>query len=406
MVASAILGHCHPLSLDMRVLHIVSGKLYGGVETVLVTLARCREYCPEIEPEFALSYAGRLRDELTDAGVPVHNLGEVRVRYPLSIMRARARLRAVIADRQIDVIVCHMAWAHAIFATVARSENVPIVFWLHGAISGTHWLERWASLTQPNLALAPNAFAASTARNLFPALDCAVLHYPVVPYEPPAGNELREVVRRELAASPHSVVIVQASRMEPMKGHAYLLDALATLKDRTKWVCWQVGGPQQPGEVRYFEELRTKARALGIGERVHFLGQRADVPRILFGADVFCQPNPTPEGLPVVFIEALRAGLPVVGTQVGGFSEAIDDTCGRLVTPREPGALAAALRELIDDEALRRRLGNAGPARAAALSDPAAQMRKLSSLIGTLAGSNVGLPVGGRAHEEPRRIGS
>ena len=76
----------------MRVLHIVSGRLYGGVETALVTMARCRLLCPEIEPEFAVCFDGRLRDELTAAGAPVHMLGEVRVRHPLSILRARRRL--------------------------------------------------------------------------------------------------------------------------------------------------------------------------------------------------------------------------------------------------------------------------------------------------------------------------
>ena len=59
----------------MRVLHIVSGRLYGGVETALVTMARCRDLCPEIEPEFALCFDGRLRDELTGGGTPVHIAG-------------------------------------------------------------------------------------------------------------------------------------------------------------------------------------------------------------------------------------------------------------------------------------------------------------------------------------------
>ena len=76
----------------MRVLHIVSGRLYGGVETALVTMARYRLLCPEVEPEFAVCFDGRLRDELTAAGAPVHMLGEVRVRHPLSIFRARRRL--------------------------------------------------------------------------------------------------------------------------------------------------------------------------------------------------------------------------------------------------------------------------------------------------------------------------
>jgi len=107
----------------MRVLHIVSGRLYGGVETALVTMARCRLLCPEIEPEFALCFDGRLHNELTAAGTPVHMLGGVRVRHPLSILRARRRLAELIDERASDVVVCHLAWAQAIFGTVARASG-------------------------------------------------------------------------------------------------------------------------------------------------------------------------------------------------------------------------------------------------------------------------------------------
>src|SRR5271163_4247051 len=69
----------------MRVMHIVSGRLYGGVETLLATLARCRQLSAAMEPEFALCFDGRLREELAATGVPVHLLGEVRARHPLSV---------------------------------------------------------------------------------------------------------------------------------------------------------------------------------------------------------------------------------------------------------------------------------------------------------------------------------
>src|SRR5262245_26620326 len=62
----------------LRVLHICSGKLYGGVETVLVTLARLRHCCPSMEPHFAVSFEGRLSQELADAGAAVHFLGQTR----------------------------------------------------------------------------------------------------------------------------------------------------------------------------------------------------------------------------------------------------------------------------------------------------------------------------------------
>jgi hypothetical protein len=62
----------------MRVLHVGAGSLYGGVETLLITLARYRHLCPDMIPEFALCFDGRLEKELISQGVPFHDLGEVR----------------------------------------------------------------------------------------------------------------------------------------------------------------------------------------------------------------------------------------------------------------------------------------------------------------------------------------
>ena len=99
----------------MRVLHVSAGNLYGGVETVLVTLARCRALCPTLHHEFALCYAGRAEDELRAAGATVHRLDEVRVRWPLTIPRARRALRGLIEQRGINAVICHSAWPQAIF---------------------------------------------------------------------------------------------------------------------------------------------------------------------------------------------------------------------------------------------------------------------------------------------------
>ena len=63
----------------VKVLHIYAGNLFGGVETLLITLARQRELCPQMQPHFALCFEGKLATELDATGVPVHWLGNVRV---------------------------------------------------------------------------------------------------------------------------------------------------------------------------------------------------------------------------------------------------------------------------------------------------------------------------------------
>src|SRR5438128_9338003 len=99
----------------MKVLHVHSGNLYGGVEAMLVTLARHRALCADMEPSFALCFEGRLSRELNAAGVSVYPLGAVRVSRPHSVWRARRRLRQLLREQHVDVMICHSAWSQAIF---------------------------------------------------------------------------------------------------------------------------------------------------------------------------------------------------------------------------------------------------------------------------------------------------
>src|SRR5262249_34060399 len=194
----------------------------------------------------------------------------------------------------------------------------------------------------------------------------------------------------ELNTAEDATVIIQVSRMERLKGQALHLEALVMLRDLPGWVCWQVGGAQRPQEIKYLEELKSAAVRLGIAERVHFLGQRSDIPRLLAAADIYCQPNLSPEGFGITFIEALYAGLPVVTAAIGGACEIVDDSCGILVPPEDAHALAASLRWLILDRTSRTSLGLAGPARARKLCDPSTQVQQLYKVLSKIKGKSAG----------------
>lgn len=358
-------------------LHIAPGNLYGGVETLLVTLARFRDACPSMEPEFAVCFEARLSEELETAGVPVHRLGAVRTRQPLSVWQGRRRLSELLRRRQFDFVICHMAWPHAIFGPVVRAARLPLIDWRHDAGDGRHWLERWARLTPPDLTICNSRFTEGALKTFAPDFRTEILYYPVQPLAGSFSDDDRRRVRAGMGATPETAVIIQVSRMEAWKGHRLHLRALSKLRDRRDWVCWMVGGTQRPHEVRYMEQLRGIAAKLGIDDRVIFLGQRADVPRLLAAADIFCQPNTGPEPFGIVFIEALYTGLPVVATAIGGDAEIVDDSCGVLVVPNSEEGLARALRALIADPQLRERLASAGPNRASGFCSPPIQMRRL-----------------------------
>ncbi len=359
----------------MKVLHLSAGNLYGGVETLLAALARLRHLAPEMEPEFGLCFRGRVWGELTAAGVPVHDLGPVRFSRPWTVLRARSRLRRVLADARPAVAVAHSSWPHAVFAPVVRWAGVRLVHMVHGPMAGRHWLERWAARTPPDLVLANSRFTAGTVPAVFPGVPVEVWYLPVAEPKPGAA---RSEVRSEFGTPEDAVVVLQASRLEPWKGQAVLIDALARLKDVPGWECWVAGGPQKGGEEEFLAELRSAADRAGIGNRVRFLGQRSDVPRLMVAADVYCQPNTGPEPFGLALVEALYAGLPVVTSGFGGAAEVVDDSCGVLTPPGDAGAVAAALAALVRDPARRRALGAAGPDRAAELCGPSARMPALA----------------------------
>ncbi len=130
------------------------------------------------------------------------------------------------------------------------------------------------------------------------------------------------------------------ARLAEQKGQRYLLEAASLLPEARFAI---VGD----GELR--PELEALAAKLGVAERVLFTGARDDVPDLLASFDVFAFPSLF-EGLCLAVIEAQAAGIPVVATPVGGIRETVvDGETGLLVPPRDAGALAAAIRRLLDD---------------------------------------------------------
>jgi glycosyltransferase involved in cell wall biosynthesis len=371
----------------VKVLHIHSGNLYGGVETFLATLARSQPLVPSMKMSVALCFDHRIAAELRHEGVPPSILGAVRLRRPDSVWRARRALTELLRDGDFDVAVCHQAWPHAIFGPVVKAAELPLVSWVH-MVHGRHWIDRLASRITPDLIVCNSHFTAS----LLPPTSSRVevVYYPVSTPIKRFTSLDRGAVRKDLNTSPDDVVITQVSRMEGWKGQAQCLEALARLHDHPGWMCWQVGGAQRPSEESYLASLRSTAERLGIGDRVRFVGHRSDIPRLLAEADIFCQPNLLPEPFGISLVEAMTAGLPVVTSAMGGALEIVNETCGRLVPSGDCDALARELSRLIISREEREELGEHGRVRARVLCDPPAQMQRIAHLLAE--SSRVGVP--------------
>ena len=361
----------------MRVLHIASGRLYGGIERMLVTLAEAASG-RGFRFGFAVAAPGRLLDELRERGAEVHALGDVRLSRPVSLLHARRQVRDILRGGSYAAVVCHAPWSHAIFGDVARREGIPCVLWQHDAATGASLVERASKGSGADLVICNSRWTAGSADALQPGVPQRIIYCPVQRRAVEAND--RAAVRESLGVAADDVVVLAASRIEPWKGQLELIRALATLGSR-RWVLWIAGGAHRRHERDYAAAIVAEVRRLAVESRVTILGERRDVPRLLAGADLLAQANVSPEPFGVVFAEALLAGVPVVTTRMGGAPEIVDESCGRLVPPGNQRALARALDDVISNRDVRKALGAAAVAHALSICDPSVVLPRLESAL-------------------------
>jgi glycosyltransferase involved in cell wall biosynthesis len=175
----------------------------------------------------------------------------------------------------------------------------------------------------------------------------------------PNGVELKRAtrsqgleVRHELRLTQEDCIVGSVGRLEPAKGHLYLLEAIARLlPGRPQIQCVIVG------EGRSHKTLLQQTNRLGLNGHVHITGFRDDIPRFLEAFDIFALPSLT-EGIPFALLEACACAKPVVASRVGGVPEVITDgQDGRLVEPGDIAGLASAIDALLSDPKLAGRFG-------------------------------------------------
>jgi glycosyltransferase involved in cell wall biosynthesis len=144
-------------------------------------------------------------------------------------------------------------------------------------------------------------------------------------------------------SSEHFIVIV-VGRLEPIKGHRYVIEALPEILTSHPHVrCLIVG------TGRNEQKLKDLVGRLGLKENVHFSGFRSDISKLLVECDLFCMPSLS-EGLPFALLEACANRIPVLCSRVGGIPEVLEhNRSAKLIPPGEPAALAEGIRAAIEN---------------------------------------------------------
>jgi len=186
-------------------------------------------------------------------------------------------------------------------------------------------------------------------------------------------------LRADLGLAEQDVLIVAVGNLYPVKGHRYLIEALGLLRERHPRAHVAIVGR---GDLQ--DTLEAQARTLGVGTRVHLLGFRPDVGSVLAAADLFAMPSLS-EGLPLALLEAMRAGLPIVATDVGGVRSTLaNGEAGHLVRPGDAQDLATGLDWLLSQPSVACVFGARAETRAALEFDFQHTADSYASLYATL----------------------
>lgn len=359
----------------MRIVHLVIGGDLSGGQAIALRLAKAaRDRGDDVA--FVAPEPGPFVELVRAEGLPVHLL-PLRRTYQL---RQALRLARLLRREHADVLHTHaLAAANVLGRVAARLVAVAVVSHLH--------IENpFRPATRPLLRRLDNVTARLCARLVAVSEDTRRAYerqgYPEgrieVVYNGVEldGRGAAPDVRSELGIPAEAPLVGEVARLCPVKGQRELIEALASVP-RARLVL--VGADLERGGA-FQAELERETDRLGIRDRVAFVGCRDDAAELLGQLDVVALPSWT-EGLPLVLLEAMARRRAVVATPVGGTPELVaDGETGLLVPPRNPGALAEAIRNLLADPDLRARMGEAGYRRVAERFSADAMCRRVLEL--------------------------
>lgn len=345
---------------QLRVLHVDSERTWrGGERQVLLLMERQR--AGGDEPHLAAPGGSAIGVRARAENLPFHPV-EMRGTWDLGSAFHLARLHRSLRPH---VVHWHAARAHALGQLASRIAPGPVRvlsrrvdFPVRGSL-GSRLL--YADPADAILAISEGV------RQVLLRSGVAARRIHVVPsgidLRPFEGPCDRAAIRARLGVPPETVLVLQVAALAPHKSQSDLLKAAALLRDLNPSIRVWIAGE---GPLR--DPLEREHDALRLGDSVRFLGFRDDVSDLLRAADLFCLSSYL-EGMGTSILDAMAAGLPVVGTRVGGVPEVVaDGETGLLVPPRSPEALARALAQLAGDRERRSGMGTRARARASQFS--------------------------------------
>lgn len=345
-----------PQDRTLRLLLVVDSLEVGGAERHVADLALALAGEGH-DVEVACSVTGALAEPLEGAGVRVRALTRSLVKRRISPAYA-AKIRRIVRNERFDLVHAHI-YSSAVAAAIATlGSGTPLVITEHTEAlwqgKTARFFSGWASRRARRII----AVSSVIRDRLIERDRVAPERITVIPnaVTPGPGGGADADPLPDLGDGP---VVGIVARLQPEKGVENFVKAAARVAGSVPEASFIVVGD---GPLR--DELPALAERLGVRGRIHFLGTRSDVGALMGLMDVIAAPSLS-EGAPLVTLEAMAAGVPVVASNVGGIPDQIRHRQeGLLVPPGDAGSLADAILDLLRDPALARALGEAAQRRA------------------------------------------
>lgn len=355
----------------MKLMYVIGSMELGGAEQHLLRVAsalRAQGHKPEV---VTLCVGGPLTSAFRENGVPVYGVHLPRLiasllHHERAVAWAQLLLSAIALwslywRRRPDVVHFFLPAAYIIGGVTALFG--PRMLRVMSRRSLNHYQAKHRLFTRLEHWLHPRmdlicANSQSVLRDLIRegvSRDRIRLIYNGIAISQFNITDSRDALRSEIGIASDALVFVMVANLIPYKGHADLIEALATIAQKlpSPWICLCIGRDDGIGA-----SLHAQAISKGIDENMRFLGSRKDVPRLLAMADigVLCSHE---EGFSNAVLEGMASGLPIIVSDVGGNAEAVvHGVTGLVVPPHQPAALAEALLSLALNQETRQKMGN------------------------------------------------
>lgn len=327
----------------LTILHVLAPADSGGLETVVRSLALGHTAMGHTVELAAVtdSPTSAFVDEARDAGLRVHVIQSP----PRSFTPERRGVRALMTQRRFDVMHSHGYRSDILDIGVARALGVPSVTTLHGfsAVDRKARAYEWLQIRSARRASAIVAVSSNVSERVASAgANPRAIHLIRNAIGRVSTPVSAGAARERLGLDP-GMHIGWIGRLSQEKGPDIMVDAMQYLADLPATLSFIGDGPDR-------DALEQQATRLGVAGKVRFHGRIADAATLISAFDAVALSSRT-EGTPMVVLEAMSAGVPIVAPRVGGIPDMLSPREAALVHPEDPRALADAIRTTIADRA-------------------------------------------------------